>query len=52
MEVSIFFLVVSPCWLFLGIPVGGNPRRKAKWNPILDKFQRKLSMWMSRKVLI
>lgn len=25
---------------FLGIPMGANPRRKATWNPILDKMRK------------
>ncbi|CAL5415136.1 unnamed protein product [Camellia sinensis] len=33
---------------YLGLPLGANPRRKASWKPVLDKFKRKLAAWKRR----
>ena len=44
---------------YLGIPLCAKPKRNEMWKPILDKIERKLSMWkikflskVSRLVLI
>lgn len=36
--------------MYLGIPLGVNPRRKSTWQPVIDKVRRKLSLW-KRKLL-
>ncbi|XP_028102776.1 uncharacterized protein LOC114302016 [Camellia sinensis] len=33
---------------FLGLPLGENPRMKSTWDPIVAKFQKKLSSWKMR----
>lgn len=33
-----------PC-IYLGISVGANPRRKATWDPLIQKLRKKLSTW-------
>jgi hypothetical protein len=33
---------------FLGVPVGANPRRRETWKPIVEKMEKRLSMWSSR----
>ncbi|XP_058725826.1 uncharacterized protein LOC131597131 [Vicia villosa] len=35
-------------FMFLGITVGGNPRRLSFWNPIFDNMRAKLSPWIGR----
>ena len=30
---------------YLGIPIGVNPRRRVVWDPIISKFEAKLSKW-------
>ena len=42
-------LLVFP-FVYLGIPIGANPRLEATWKPVLDKFAKKLSFW-KKKVL-
>lgn len=37
---------------FLGIVVGGNPRRIKFWNPILAKLKAKLSPWFGKLLSI
>lgn len=34
--------------LYLGAPLGGNPRRKSFWYPMLDKLRAKSRSWNSR----
>ncbi|KAF5931642.1 hypothetical protein HYC85_027813 [Camellia sinensis] len=31
-----------------GLPLGANPRRKSTWDPVVAKFQKKLSSWKRR----
>ncbi|XP_028080046.1 uncharacterized protein LOC114281693 [Camellia sinensis] len=33
---------------YLGLPLGTNPRRKAAWKPVIDKFKSKLASWKRR----
>jgi len=33
---------------YLGLEVGGNPRKKSFWEPVLDKLKAKLSVWKGR----
>ncbi|GKV44612.1 hypothetical protein SLEP1_g51776 [Rubroshorea leprosula] len=33
---------------YLGIPIGGNPRRIAFWKPLLETFNKKLHTWQGR----
>jgi len=33
---------------YLGLEVGGNPRRKKFWEPVIDKLETRLSTWRER----
>ena len=33
---------------YLGVPVGANMNRKKNWDPVLDRFRNKLSIWKSQ----
>ena len=33
---------------YLGLEVGGNPRKKFFWEPVLNKLKTKLSVWKGR----
>lgn len=33
---------------YLGLSVGANPRKKETWNPIIKKFEKKLSLWKNK----
>ncbi|GKV24214.1 hypothetical protein SLEP1_g33851 [Rubroshorea leprosula] len=33
---------------YLGIPIGGNHRKLAMWQPLVDSFKRKLASWKGR----
>ncbi|VVA31869.1 Hypothetical predicted protein, partial [Prunus dulcis] len=35
------------CWpmVYLGLPLGGNPRALNFWNPVLDKVEKRLQRW-------
>ena len=35
---------------YLGIPVGANPRRRVVWDPVIRKFEAKLSTWNQRYI--
>lgn len=35
---------------YLGLPLGANPRKKATWKDVNDRFQRRLASWKSRQV--
>ena len=35
---------------YLGIPIGVNPKRKVVWEPIIRKFEAKLSKWNQRSI--
>ena len=37
---------------FLGIPIGLNMRRKKSWDPLINKFKKKLSSWKARSLSI
>lgn len=39
-------------FVFLGIPIGINPRRKASWAPIVSKIRLRLAVWHSRFLYI
>ncbi|GKV27386.1 hypothetical protein SLEP1_g36559 [Rubroshorea leprosula] len=34
-------------FIYLGLPVGGNPGRKQFWNSVLERFRQKLATWKS-----
>lgn len=36
----------------LAVPVGSNPRRCVTWNPLLNSFERNLSVWKSHNLSI
>lgn len=35
---------------YLGLPLGANPRKKATWRDVIDRFQRYLATWKRRQV--
>ncbi|MCI30540.1 RNA-directed DNA polymerase (Reverse transcriptase), partial [Trifolium medium] len=35
-------------FLYLGLPIGGDPRRLSFWEPVLARLKNKLSGWKSR----
>ncbi|XP_057453066.1 uncharacterized protein LOC130744922 [Lotus japonicus] len=35
-------------FIYLGSPLGGNPRRLSFWNPVLENMTAKLGLWSSR----
>ena len=35
-------------FIYLGLEVGGNPRRKKFWEPVLNKLKSRLSVWKGR----
>ncbi|GAU28621.1 hypothetical protein TSUD_55650 [Trifolium subterraneum] len=35
-------------FLYLGLPIGGDPRRLSFWEPVLTRLKRRLSGWKSR----
>jgi len=40
-------LLVIP-FLYLGLPIGANPRRSDTWDPIVKKCERKLTKWKQK----
>jgi len=37
-------------FVYLGIPIGANPRRCQMWDPIIHKCERKLAKWKQRHI--
>lgn len=37
-------------FVYLGIPVGGRPDRRVTWEPVIKKFQNRLSSWRRKTV--
>ena len=37
-------------FLYLGLPIGGDPRKLAFWYPFVDRIKRRLSDWKSRNL--
>jgi len=37
-------------FLYLGLPIGGDPRKLAFWYPLVDRIKRRLSDWKSRNL--
>jgi hypothetical protein len=35
-------------FIYLGLPVGDNPRRESTWKPLLESLSRKLGVWRNR----
>jgi hypothetical protein len=35
-------------FLYLGLPIGGDPRRLSFWDPVVNKIRTRLSGWNSR----
>ena len=35
-------------FLYLGLPIGANPRRSDTWDPIVKKCERKLTKWKQK----
>jgi len=33
---------------YLGMPIGGNPRKRVFWNPVVEKIRSRLSRWKGR----
>ena len=44
--------ILSFPFLYLGIPIGDNPRRSELWDPIVRKYERKLATWKHRHISI
>ncbi|XP_071740119.1 uncharacterized protein [Rutidosis leptorrhynchoides] len=38
--------------IYLGLPVGGKMNKSISWNPVLDKFMKRLSDWRARSMSI
>lgn len=36
-------------FVYLGIPIGANPRREKMWDPIIDKCRMGLSKWKQKE---
>ncbi|GAU43919.1 hypothetical protein TSUD_28600 [Trifolium subterraneum] len=37
-------------FIYLGLPIGGNPRRHSLWIPLLEKIRKRLSGWKSHSL--
>ena len=40
--------VLAIPFLYLGLPIGANPRRSDTWDPIVKKCERKLAKWKQK----
>ncbi|XP_019429431.1 PREDICTED: uncharacterized protein LOC109337026 [Lupinus angustifolius] len=47
---KLYCAIASIPFNFLGIPVGANPKRLSTWSPIIDSFQKKLSLWKHKLI--
>jgi hypothetical protein len=37
-------------FIYLGLPVGANPRRLSTWNPVIEVIQNRLASWKNKYV--
>lgn len=37
-------------FIYLGLPIGTNPRRLSTWNPVVEKIKERLSGWRSKSL--
>lgn len=37
--------ILSFLFVYLGTPIGDNPRKKEMWDPIIAKFKKRLASW-------
>ncbi|PNY12727.1 ribonuclease H [Trifolium pratense] len=37
-------------FIYLGLPVGANPRRVSTWNPVIEVLQKRLASWKNKYV--
>jgi hypothetical protein len=37
-------------FIYLGLPVGANPRRLSTWNPVIEVIQKRLASWKNKYV--
>jgi hypothetical protein len=37
-------------FIYLGLPVGANPRKESTWEPVIEVLQRRLHSWQNRFV--
>jgi hypothetical protein len=37
-------------FIYLGLPVGANPRKEATWDPVIEVLQKRLHSWKNRFV--
>lgn len=44
--------IMNPPFVYLGIPIGGNPRRAILWQPILTKMRKRLSTWKQKTLSV
>lgn len=44
--------ILSIPFVYLGIPIEANPRRKETWEPIITKFKKKLATWRHKHLTI
>ena len=42
-------LLATP-FVYLGIPIGANPRKGQMWEPIIHKCERRLAKWKQRHI--
>ena len=42
--------LLSIPFIYLGIPIGANPRRCELWDPIINKCERKLAKWKQKHI--
>lgn len=42
--------VLSFPFMYLGILIGANPRRRSTWRLIIDKYVKKLSFWKHKQL--
>jgi len=39
-------------FVYLGMPIGGNPRNTQFWQPVVDKVRSRLSSWIDKLISI
>lgn len=44
------FRIMEVLFVYLGIPVGANPRKKVTWEPLITKLKGKLSSWKQKSL--
>lgn len=46
------YRIIGVLFIYLGMPIGANPRRVQTWKLVIDKIRKRLSSWKQQQLSI